>query len=161
MTSPTDAAATRHTRRRLLGRIAPATALAVAVPSLVSSSAALALPGAGALTLITPFRLQDSRTMEPGKYDTSARDSLADPVLAGHLGALLNVTITQTEGAGFFRLGDAFQDPPQTSNINWWGPGQTLANLAVVSLTALGGFTIQGGGTGRAHLIIDVLGYTG
>jgi len=113
------------------------------------------------LTLVTPFRLQDSRTMEPSKYDTTARDGLADPSLAGHQAVVLNVTVTETEGSGFFRLADAFQDPPATSNINWWGTGQTLANLAIVPLTALGGFVVQGGGNGRAHLIIDVVGHVG
>ncbi len=149
-----------HTRRHLLTHLAPATAVgAVALPLLASPTTALAAPGP--VSLVAPFRLQDSRTMETDKYDTTARDSLGHPSLAGHQGALLNVTVTETEGAGFFRLADTFQDPPATSNINWWGNGQTLANLAVVTVTALGGFVIQGGGYGRTHLIIDVIGYVG
>ena len=147
-------------RRHLLARTAPAAvAGAVALPLLAAPTTALA--ASGPVTLIAPFRLQDSRINEPDKYDTSVRDSLADPSLAGHAGAVLNVTVTETEGAGFFRFADAFQDPAATSNINWWGAGQTLANLAVVSLTASGGFVIQGGGGGRAHLVIDVLALVG
>lgn len=148
------------TRRRLLARAAPVAAVSAALP-LVGAGPAFAATGTGSITLVTPFRLQDSRTMEPDKYGTSARDSLADGRLAGYAGALLNVTVTDTEGTGFFRLGAAFVDPPPTSNINWWGPGQTLANLAAIQVTSLGGFVVQGGGSGRAHLIIDVVGLIG
>lgn len=143
-------------RRHPLAVAAPAAAL----PLLGSGPASAAVAG-GPITFVSPFRLQDSRTMEPDKYDTSARDGLADARLAGHAGALLNVTVTDTEGSGFFRLAGAYADPPTTSSINWWGPGQTLANLAAVELTAAGGFVIQGGGNGRAHLLIDVVALIG
>lgn len=144
------------TRRHLLAAAAPA----AAVPFLAPAGALAASTG-GTITFVTPFRLQDSRTMEPDKYDTSARDGLAHEALAGHAGALLNVTVTETEGSGFFRLAAAFADPPTTSTVNWWGPGQTLANLAAVELGAGGGFVVQGGGNGRAHLIIDVVALVG
>ena len=148
------------TRRRLLSCAAPVAVTSAAFPVL-GTGAALAATAGGVVTLVTPFRLQDSRTMEPDKYDTSARDSLADARLAGRAGVLLNITVTETEGAGYFRLGAGFVDPPPTSNINWWGAGQTLANMAAVEVTALGGFVVQGGGNGRAHLIIDVMGFIG
>ena len=77
--------------------------------------------------------------------------------LEGKRGVVLNVTVTATEGFGFFRIGEDFQDPPTTSNINWYTDGQTLANMAMVSTTS--GIAVQGGGSGLAHLIIDVLGY--
>jgi len=149
-------------RRHVLTRLAPAAAAGgiAAIPLLASSPAALAATG-GTITLVSPFRLTDSRINEPGKYDSTARDGLADPALAGHQGAVLNVTVTETEGFGFFRIGNAFVEPPPTSNINWSADGQTLANLALVELDALGGFVVQGGGNGRAHLIIDVIGFIG
>ena len=95
--------------------------------------------------------------MEPDKYDTSARDSLFVDGLAGNNGVILNVTVTQTEGSGFFRIADGFEDPPTTSNINWYTDGQKVANMAIVKTTS--GIAVQGGGSGRAHLIIDVLGF--
>jgi hypothetical protein len=111
------------------------------------------------VTLIEPFRLQDSRINEPDKYDTTAADNLFVDGLVGHDGVLLNVTVTDTEGAGFFLICREHQTPPRTSSINWWGAGQTLANLAVVRVGGEPGIHVQGGGSGRAHLIIDVLGF--
>ncbi len=141
-------------RRRLIAATS-ATGLAGAVLT-AGPTPALAVT-AGTIELITPFRLQDSRTMEPDKYDTTARDSLFVDGLAGKNGVILNVTVTQTEGSGFFRIADGFEDVPTTSNINWYTDGQKLANMAIVRTTS--GITIQGGGAGRAHLIIDVVGF--
>lgn len=149
----------RSSRRAILTCLAPATVASVFALPMLASSRAAAAPGP--VTLTPPFRLLDSRIHEPDKYDSSARDGLAHLSLAGHEGAVLNVTVTETEGAGFFRLAAEFEDPPATSNVNWWGPGQTLANMAMITVTPTGGFVVQGGGSGRAHLIIDVLGYIG
>ena len=86
---------------------------------------------AGAVELITPYRLQDSRTMEPDKYDTTARDTLAVDGLAGKSGVILNVTVTQTEGSGFFRVAGEFQDPPTTSSwLPWPLVKRALSSLA-------------------------------
>ena len=147
-----------HNRRELFTKFAPAVAIgALAVPTIMSPAAALA--GASGVTLIEPFRLQDSRTKEADKYDTTAADDLFVEGLEGHQGVLLNVTVTQTEGSGFFLICKEHQTPARTSTINWWGVGQTLANLAVVNVAGEPGIHIQGGGSGRAHLIIDVLGF--
>ncbi len=141
-------------RRRL---IAATSATGLAGAALAAAPAPAMAATTGAIELIAPFRLQDSRTMEPDKYGTSARDSLFVDGLAGKNGVILNVTVTETEGFGFFRIADAFQDPPTTSNINWYTDGQTVANMAMVKTTS--GISVQGGGAGRAHLIIDVLGF--
>ena len=75
---------------------------------------------------------------------------------------LMNVTITQTEGAGYlvvYPSSGEGQARPATPNINWSGPGQDLANLVV---TALGFETtnlVYAGGNGRTHVIIDFVGY--
>ena len=52
------------------------------------------------------------------------------------------------------------------SNINWDGPGQNRANLAIVPVgvkgtgnTAKPSITLLAGGGGSTHLIIDVVGY--
>lgn len=144
--------------RRHLIAASSATGLA-GVALTVGPTPALAAT-AGGIELVTPFRLQDSRTMEPDKYDTTARDSLFVAGLAGKNGVIVNVTVTETEGFGFFRIADGFQDDPTTSNINWFANGQTLANMAIVKVTPPAtGITVQGGGAGRAHLIIDVIGF--
>lgn len=146
------------TRRRLIAA-APASGLAAGAVFTLGPSAASAAVS-GLVELVDPFRVQDSRVHEPDKYDTSAQDSLAVPGITGKSGVILNVTVTETEGAGFFRIGDGFEAVPTTSNINWYGDGQTLANMAIVMVTPpAAGITVQGGGDGRAHLIIDVLGF--
>lgn len=149
---------TSISRRALIGA-APATGLAGAALAL-HPSAALAAATSGALELITPVRIQDSRVDEPDKYDTSAADTLLVPGLEGKHGVILNVTVTETEGAGFFRVADDIEPVPTTSNINWYADGQTVANLAIVKITPPNsGIAVQGGGDGRAHLIVDVLGF--
>ena len=52
------------------------------------------------------------------------------------------------------------------SNINWDGPGQNRANLAIVPVGVKGtgnaakpSITLLAGGGGSTHLIIDVVGY--
>lgn len=143
------------TRRRLLAA-APAGLVGASLVTGSSQAAAGAL--LGSLELVTPFRLQDSRTMEPDKYDSAARDTLVVPGLAGKLGVVVNLTVTQTEGAGYFRVAGDVEDPPTTSSINWYTDGQTIANMAIVKVTPpSAGIAVQGGGAGRAHLIIDVL----
>jgi hypothetical protein len=139
--------------RRHLIAAAPAGAACALAPT-------RALAAVGAVELVAPFRLQDSRTMEPDKYDTSAEDTLAVPGLGGKHGVVLNVTVTATEGAGYFRIAEDIEPIPTTSTINWYTDGQTVANMAIVKITPPGGgIAIQGGGSGRAHLIIDVLGF--
>lgn len=144
--------------RRALIAAAPATGLAGAALALHPGTT-LAAAG-GTVELISPIRLQDSRINEPDKYDTTAQDMLAVPGLSGKNGVIVNVTVTETEGAGFFRVAEDIEAVPTTSNINWYTDGQTVANLAMVKVTPpAAGIAVQGGGDGRAHLIIDVLGF--
>jgi hypothetical protein len=144
-------------RRRL---IAATSATGLAGAALAAGPTPASAATAGTIEFITPFRLQDSRTMEPDKYDTSARDTLFVDGLAGKNGVILNATVIQTEGSGFFRFADDFEDDPTTSNINWYTDGQKVANMAMVQITPPAtGITVQGGGAGRAHLIIDVIGF--
>lgn len=141
--------------RRHLVAAAPLAVAAVALPATSASAAAT-----GSLELVTPFRVLDSREDEPDKYDTTANDAIAIDGIAGKIGVLLNVTVVQTEGNGFFRVGGEAEVPPTTSTINWYTDGQIVANMAIVSLpAAAGGVVIQGGGSGRAHLVLDVLGF--
>jgi hypothetical protein len=139
--------------------------LAASVPLAAGALIGLAAPAgaqtAGTLTLIEPVRFLDSRVQEPDKYGPGANDNVAVPGLAGHIGALINVTVTETEDAGFFRIARTPVIPPPTSNINWWASDQTLANLAVVYTAGDSGVNILSGGVGRAHLILDLLGYVG
>jgi hypothetical protein len=70
-----------------------------------------------------------------------------------------NVTVTGAMGPGhltFYPVGSAV---PPTSTINF-RTGQTLANNALLSLSASGGLAVVAGiSSGNAHLIVDVNGY--
>jgi hypothetical protein len=75
----------------------------------------------------------------------------------------LNVTITQTEGAGYvvvFAADFSGERPvPATSTINWSASRQTLANFAVTAVGAEHGIVVHCDGGGRAHVVVDVYGY--
>ena len=80
---------------------------------------------------------------------------------AGASLALVNLTVTNTEGFGFLTLYPAGQTAPGTSSINWYTTGQTVANSATVAVSAGGAVAIHGGGAGaaKADVIVDLLGY--
>jgi hypothetical protein len=116
----------------------------------------------GTIVLVAPQRILDSRVQEPTKYGSGAVDSIAVPGIDPYHGVIVNLTVTDTEGSGFVTLGKAPVFPPATSNINWSGPGITLANLAIVNTgTNAGGIVIQMAGGGAAHLIIDLVAFIG
>jgi hypothetical protein len=149
----------------------------------VFAGAAAAFPGAAGraaaaditgplVVLRAPVRLFDSRVEPPslggGKLATGSSVAVtvvADVPNGGFVtAAFLNCTITETEGSGFLvvRPSDLSGEVPlpNTSNINWSAPNQTLANLV---LSAVGGENAievhAGGAAGRTHFVIDLQGY--
>jgi hypothetical protein len=86
---------------------------------------------------------------------------------AGARIALVNLTVTQTEGPGFVQLfatGTPVADV-QTSNINWFVDGTSIANSSGVPVDAAGSITARVGSsttdttTARTHIIVDLIGY--
>jgi hypothetical protein len=134
-------------------------------------SVARASSASGTLvTLFTPIRVFDSRIDDVplGRAKLATGDTVIVTVSVPDetrflAAALLNVTITQTEGAGFLRVSgtdsSGTQPVPATSNINWSQSGQTVANLALTSVGSEFGVDIFAGGAGRTHVIVDVQGY--
>jgi len=142
----------------------------------VGGAAAVLLPhqAAGAQTpppgqlvaLLTPIRVFDTR-VDPHRKIQSG-ENMGVFISAAVEGtnpsaAFVNLTITETEGAGYlvvFASDLTGERPlPSTSNINWSTSGVTLANMA---LTAVGGenaIAVHCDGGGRTHFIIDVYGY--
>ena len=156
-------------RRRL---IAAGGTAAVAVPLALPARVSAAATGGQLKTLISPVRVFDSR--DPGSVLGGAKFQVGDVVAVtvsaayedGDLATAVfaNITITQTEGAGYLSVrGEDLSGtlpPPTTSNINWSTSGQTLANLA---LSTVGGehaleVHCQGAG-GSTHVIVDIQGY--
>ena len=142
-------------------------AAAVLLPA--APAGAQSPPPGSLVTLLTPARLFDSRVDSPfpGRRKLQSGESLGvsvGPAVEGFPSAVfVNVTITETEGAGYlvvFASDLTGERPiPSTSNINWWMSGLTLANLA---LTAVGGentIAVRCDGGGRTHFIVDLYGY--
>ena len=130
-------------------------------------AAAVPTPPGRLITLNPAERWFDSR--EPGglsgKFSAGDARTVAIGVNpTGFTGAVfLNLTITQTEGAGFVRAypADESDFPPvqHHSNINWSEDGQTLANLVLTQVGQESGVVFECGGAGRTHIVVDVMGY--
>ena len=84
--------------------------------------------------------------------------STAGGVPAGATGALVNLTVTETSGAGYLTIFAAGLAFPGTSNINWSASGQTLANNATSGMDGSAQVSVFCGG-GQTQFIIDVAGY--
>jgi hypothetical protein len=86
---------------------------------------------------------------------------------AGARIALVNLTVTGTELRGFVQL-YATGTPVaqvQTSNINWFEDGASIANSSGVPVNAAGSITARvgsdatDGATARTHIVVDLIGY--
>lgn len=156
------------TRRGMVVAVGGAATLG---PVALASSPASAAPPAGPLvTLLTPLRIYDSRvdTVLLGGAKLAAGNTIIVTVSVPDetrflTAAFLNVTVTDTEGAGFLRVSgtdsSGEQPVPETSNVNWSQAGQTLANLVLTSVGSEFGVDIFAGGNGRTHVVVDVQGY--
>lgn len=156
------------TRRHVIGA-----AGAVGLASLATTSTVRAAPTATGplLTLLTPIRIFDSRL--PSSLLGGAKLVTGDGLIVNVAGlpdenrllisVFLNVTITETEGAGYLLVNgvdSSGERPfPETSNLNWYTTGQTLANLVVTSVGSEAGVEVNARGAGRTHFIVDVQAY--
>ena len=154
------------TRRRMIG----AGGAAVALSPLALASPAAADSTGPLVVLTTPVRLYDSRTDQTPLGGAKLQAGSSVIVTAGGFGtgglivaAFVNVTVTQTEGAGFLRLTGADSSGQQptasTSNVNWLGANLTIANLALTTVGSENGIDVLCGGNGRTHVIVDIMGY--
>jgi hypothetical protein len=103
-------------------------------------------------------RVLDTRDPGPGKLTPTEERviALGNP---GARSAVLNLTITGTEGAGGFVA--AFRADiswPGNSSINWSSPNQNVANGVIVALDGAGQIKIRGG-SANTHVIIDRIGW--
>lgn len=125
-----------------------------------------------------PQRLLDTRTgTSPARVanNTTTAVSLATAltgIASLARAVMVNLTVTDTVGSGFhtaFATGlatSAISNPDGSvafSNVNWDGPGQNRANLAIVPVgRSTGGdpsISLLAGGGGSTHLVIDLMGY--
>jgi hypothetical protein len=157
-------------RRRMLTLAGAAAALA---PFTLPKSAAAVDPvrKTGPTVLLDPpVRYFDSRNPfgggAPKKIKSGERLSFGlgysgeDPNGVSLAGAFINLTVTQTVGAGFLTV-QSYGPPDRpvtTSNINWMSDGQTIANSSLVPVGGENVIDVICTG-GETHFIIDLQGY--
>lgn len=116
-----------------------------------------------------PVRVYDSRDgREP---TTSQKGATSDGEIrvvdvsaivdtAGARAAMINLTVTETDAAGYLSVFNGDTDDaeaPDTSSINWFQTGTTMANGLTVRLGADG--TVKVRSKNSTHFIIDVTGF--
>ena len=115
-------------------------------------------PPAQAFTpLPTITRVLDTRTTG-GKLAPNEERVVALGVPAGARAGVINLTVTETEAAGFVAVFPAGTTYAGNSSINWFGPNQNLANGVICAVDATGKITIRGG-INKTHVVIDVQGF--
>jgi LPXTG-site transpeptidase (sortase) family protein len=111
---------------------------------------------AGRFVAAGPDRVYDSRDVAAVGAGGLRRIPLAAAVPADAVGVVLNVTVTDTAGAGFWTVWPAGQAWPGTSNVNAVAAGQTIANQVIVPVGAAGvDVFAQTGG----HVVVDLAGW--
>lgn len=132
---------------------------------LVADVAGYFMSGSGgdAYVPVTPYRAFDTRTTT----SIPARKTNIEPIntTAGSVGPdlaalVLNVTVTDTTGAGFVTVFADGEAMPATSNLNWTA-GQTVPNLAIPNAAGSAGLNVFNGSESKIDVLGDVLGYFG
>ncbi len=123
--------------------------------------------GLGYYVPLTPARIADTRPQsgEPDAGRTLASNSslgiqvagMGGVPAAGATAAVLNVTATDTSGAGFLSVYPAGLAWPGTSSLNW-AAGGTVADRVIVPLGAGGKIAVYTN-SGPAQVVVDVTGY--
>jgi hypothetical protein len=115
----------------------------------------------GGVTPMTPTRILDTRTSSgpvPGGGSVSFQVPGTNGFPYGTQAVVLNITATDSTAAGFLTAYHSGVSAPHTSNVNY-GPGQTVANLAIVEVGADGQITIANTSTGSVQVIVDASAY--
>jgi hypothetical protein len=129
------------------------------------TGASAASSDAGLFVPVTPTRLLDSRTAPlagvPGANSTAevAVANRAGLPATGVGAVVINATITEAAGPGYFSIWPARTYRPMASSLNATHPGQTIANHVIAPVSTAGfSFYTQSG----AHMVADIAGwYTG
>ena len=165
-------------RRRLLtvGGIVAGAAATTLVGTMPAEAAEASAPHGftdGPGQIVVPYRAFDSRSMSsvygggafhPGNVRTIVvGTSVQEIPSADHV--FLTVTVTKTTGSGYLTVFPAdFPFIPETSTLNWSGPGQTVSTGLLTPCQVVN-FSeyyhrslvkIRFLGTGEVHVIVDV-----
>jgi hypothetical protein len=116
------------------------------------------VPPPQAFVPISPVnRVLDTR-LSGGKLAANEERTVPLGVPSFAKAAVVNLTVTDTEGAGFVAVFPANVAWPGNSSINWSETGQNLANGVITATDAIGNVKIRGG-VAPTHVVIDVQGY--
>jgi hypothetical protein len=101
-------------------------------------------------------RVYDSR-VSAGKLANNQERVIPLGVPGTVKGAVFNLTVTETQTAGFVACFKADITWPGNSSINWYETGANTANLVVCAVDAAGQIRIRGG-VDSTHVVIDLIG---
>ena len=108
-------------------------------------------------TRLVDTRLPAGRSGGPRLWDHGAREFDVETVTGGPVSAVaVNVTVTETEDAGFVVVHPARTPAPGTSTVNYSSAGLTTANQALVRVSGRG---ITATAVDATHLVMDVTGW--
>ncbi len=116
----------------------------------------------GLFVAAPPSRLVDTRLAVgssggPRLWDGGGREFAITTVTDGPVAAIAaNVTVAQTEDAGFVAAHPARIDANGTSTVNYDSPARVAANMAIISVSQYG---VGVDASEATHLIIDVTGW--
>lgn len=131
---------------------------------------------AGSFHPVGPFRMYDSRlpaypvsgklgagddrniSVADGRDDTGAIVE-TDAVPDGATAVSINLTVTETEAPSFLAVTPGDSTSFNSSSINWWDGGLSLANGLIVPLGPKRDLRIFAGPGGATHFLVDVAGY--
>lgn len=150
------------TRSRLVGIMLVLAVLYSALIGPVTARPAMAGTGpVGGLVPMTPTRILDTRTSSgpvPGGGSVSFSVRGANGFPYGTQAVVLNITATDATAAGFLTAYHSGVMAPHTSNVNY-GPGQMVANLAIVEVGADGRINISNTSAGTVQIVVDASAY--
>jgi len=115
----------------------------------------------GTTLLVDPKRAYDSRKTG-GKFtfaEIRKVNLVPAGVPAGARGAVINLTVTETDAGGYVTVfnGDSVTKQPESSSINWKLPDTDIANSIPVAIGADGSVKVYANSV--THVVIDVIGY--
>jgi hypothetical protein len=114
-------------------------------------------PPPAAFNAVSPItRVLDTRSAG-GKLQPD-EERIVDLGVRGSVrAAVINLTVTETEVAGFVAVFPADVTYPGNSSINWSASDQNIANGVITAVDATGKIKIRGG-VNPTHVVIDVQG---
>jgi hypothetical protein len=115
-------------------------------------------PPTGFIAAAPIRRVLDTRVTGAKLHGNEER-VVATGVPAHAAAAVINLTVTETEQAGFVAVFRADSTWSGYSNINWSSSGQNLANSVITATDPTGHLRIRGG-VNPTHVVIDVQGHS-